>query len=269
MNYDGKVVWITGASSGVGAGLATAFGEAGARVVLSARRPVELETVAKTVPAGRSMVLPLDVTDYAALPGAVDAVMSRFGRIDMLLCNAGISHRCRIADMTLDVFRQVIEVDLLAPIAHIKAVLPLMREQRAGHVVVTSSVAGKFGIPNRGAYCAAKHGIHGFCDALRAEESVNGIQVSTLVIAAVRSDVNENALTATGERFGKKSKWGANAGLDAVVAGRQMLQQLAAGREEVLCVANWRASMPLWQQRLWPRLVYERMAKLAVSKYWQ
>jgi NAD(P)-dependent dehydrogenase (short-subunit alcohol dehydrogenase family) len=269
MQYGGKVVWVTGASSGVGAGLAQAFCEAGASVVLSARREAELAAVAARLPAGNHLVLPFDVTDLAGLPNAVERVRAHYGRIDSLVCNAGISHRCRIADMTMDVFRKIIEVDLLAPVAHVKAVLPLFREQGAGQVVMTSSVAGKFGIPNRGAYCAAKHALHGFCDALRAEESVRGITVSTLVIAAVRSEVNQNALLANGEQVGKQSKWRSGGGIDAVTAGRDMVKQLAAGREEVLCVANWRAALPLWQQRLWPPLVYRRMVALGQSKYWQ
>jgi NADP-dependent 3-hydroxy acid dehydrogenase YdfG len=270
MTFGNQVVWITGASSGVGEGLAVAFGEAGARVVLSARRGEELERVARErMGAAETFVLPMDVTDYAALPEKVEAVRQKFGRIDMLICNAGLSHRCRFADMTLDTFRRIIEVDLVAPVAHIQAVLPLMRAQRAGHVVVTSSVAGKFGIPNRAAYSAAKHALHGFCDTLRAEESGNGIHVSTLVIAAVRSAVNANALTGSGERVGHDSKWRYSGGIDAVAAGRQMREQLARRKPEVLCVANWRARLPLWLQRLYPPLVYRSMARLARSTYWQ
>jgi NADP-dependent 3-hydroxy acid dehydrogenase YdfG len=266
VTFRNQVVWITGASSGVGEGLAVAFGEAGARVVLSARRQEELERVAlDRMGSAETLVLPMDVTDYASLPAKVAAVRERFGRVDMLICNAGISHRCRFCEMTLDTFRRIIEVDLLAPVAHVQAVLPVMRHQKAGHIVVTSSVAGKFGIPNRSAYCTAKHGLHGFCDSLRAEERNNNIRVSTLVIAAVRSAVFENSLLGNGQRYGKASAGG---GMDAAEAGRHMLRQLAAGKSEVLCVANWRAGLPLWLQRLRPQLVHARMARLAQSKYW-
>ena len=212
MNFRDQVVWITGASSGVGEGLAIAFAEAGARVVLSARRTAELERVRDRLGSANALVLPMDVTDYAALPAKVDAVIQRFGRVDMLICNAGISHRCRFSDMAFDTYKKILEVDLFAPVAHIQAVLPLMRAQKSGHIVVTSSVAGKFGIPNRVAYCSAKHAVHGFCDSLRAEEAIHNIAFSTLVIAAVRSDVNENSLLGNGERYGKKSKWGQQPG---------------------------------------------------------
>jgi short-subunit dehydrogenase len=135
-------------------------------------------------------------------------------------------------------------------------------------VVVTSSVAGKFGIPNRSAYCASKHAVHGLCDALRAEHAHEHIGFATLVIAAVKSNVNANAFKADGSLVGTGSRWGYSGGMDAQVAGRKIVAALARGEEEINVVANWRAAVPLWQQRLYPRLVYRRMARLARSKWW-
>jgi len=266
--FSNQVVWITGASSGVGEGLAIAFAEAGARVVLSARRTDELERVRARMTAGDHLVLPLDVADAAALPGKVALVTERMGRIDLLVCNAGISQRSRFAETTLDVFRTIIEVNVMGPAAHIHAVLPVLRAQGSGHVVVTSSVAGKFGIPNRSAYCASKHAVHGLCDALRAEHAAENIHFSTLIIAAVKSSVNANAFRADGSKVGKDSKWGRGAGMDAVDAGRLMVRRLARREEEIVVVADWRARVPLYLQRLGPRIVYRRMARLARSKWW-
>lgn len=263
-----QVVWITGASSGVGEGLAVAFAEAGARVVLSARRADELDRVRGRMTAGDHLVLPMDVTDLAAIPGKVALMNERMGRIDMLICNAGISQRSRFAETGLDVFRTIIDVNVMGPAAHVHAVLPQMREQGSGHVVVTSSVAGKFGIPNRSAYCASKHAVHGLCDALRAEHAPDNIHFSTLIIAAVKSNVNANAFRADGSKVGKDSKWGRGSGMDAADAGRLMVRKLAKREEEIVVVANWRAGLPLYQQRLSPRIVYRRMARLARSKWW-
>ena len=266
--FHGQVVWITGASSGVGEGLAVAFAEAGARVVLSARREAELERVRARLAGSGHLVLPMDVTDYASLPDKVAAVQSGMGRIDVLVCNAGVSQRSRFAETAFDVFRTIIDVNLTAPAAHVHAVLPGMRAQGGGHVVITSSVAGKFGIPNRSAYCASKHAVHGLCDALRAEHAGDNISFSTLVIAAVKSNVNANAFTADGSKVGPGSKWGRGAGMDAATAGRLMVRRLARRQEEILVVASWQAGVPLYQQRLSPRLVYRRMARLAQSKWW-
>jgi NADP-dependent 3-hydroxy acid dehydrogenase YdfG len=263
-----KVVWITGASSGVGEGLAAAFAEAGARVVLSARRQDELERVRARLRGADHLVLPMDVTDRAAIPGKVATVMESLGRIDVLVCNAGISQRSRFAETTFEVFRTIIDVNVIGPAAHIHAVLPLMRAAGGGHVAVTSSVAGKFGIPNRSAYCASKHAVHGLCDALRAEHAPDNIHFSTLIIAAVKSSVNANAFRADGTKVGKDSKWGRGAGMDATAAGRLMVQKLARRQEEIVVVADWRASLPLYLQRLNPRMVYRRMARLARSKWW-
>ncbi len=263
-----KVVWITGASSGVGEGLAIAFSEAGARVVLSARRRDELERVGALLGGTGHFVLPMDVTDYPAIPDRVAEVGERMGRIDLLICNAGISQRSRFAETRFDVFRTIIDVNVIGPAAHIHAVLPLMRAAGGGQVVVTSSVAGKFGIPNRSAYCASKHAIHGLCDALRAEHAGDNLHFSTLIIAAVKSSVNANAFRADGSKVGKDSKWGRGAGMDATAAGRLMVERLARREEEILVVANWRASLPLYLQRLNPPLVYRRMARLARSKWW-
>lgn len=266
--YAGQVVWITGASSGVGEGLAEAFAEAGARVVLSARREAELDRVRAKLPGSGHLCLPMDVTDYPALPGLVTRVLEHMGRLDVLVCNAGVSQRSRFAETVLEVFRTIIDTNVLAPAAHIHAVLPHLRAQGGGHVVITSSVAGKFGIPNRSAYCASKHAVHGLCDALRAEHADDGIRFSTLIIAAVKSQVNANAFRADGSKVGAGSRWGRGAGMDALAAGRLMVQALARGREEVIVVANWRAAVPLYLQRLNPRLVYGRMAALARSKWW-
>lgn len=268
LEFRNQVVWITGASSGVGEGLAVAFAEAGARVVLSARRPDELQRVRARLAGHDHLVLPMDVADQSSLPAMTALVRDRMGRIDVLVCNAGISQRSRFAETTLDVFRAIIEVNLMGVAAHIHAVLPLMRAQGGGHVVVTSSVAGKFGIPNRSAYCASKHAVHGLCDALRAEHAPDNIHFSTLVIAAVKSSVNANAFKADGSRVGKDSKWGRGAGMDAVDAGRLMVKKLARRDEEILVVADWRAGLPLYLQRLNPRLVYRHMARLALSKWW-
>jgi NADP-dependent 3-hydroxy acid dehydrogenase YdfG len=266
--FQNQSVWITGASSGVGEGLAVAFAEAGARVVLSARRADELERVRARLAGTGHVVLPMDVTDLAGLPGLVNAVREQLGRIDVLVCNAGVSQRSRFADTGLDIFRTILEVNVLGPAAHIHAAIPVMRAQGGGHVVVTSSVAGKFGIPNRSAYCASKHAVHGLCDALRAEHAGDGIHFSTLIIAAVKSSVNANAFKADGTRVGRESKWGRGGGMDAVDAGRLMVRELAKRKPEITVVANWRAAIPLYQQRLSPRLVHRRMVRLARSKWW-
>ena len=161
--FENQVVWITGASSGIGEALAKAFAGSGARVVLSARNVAELQRVqteclAAGAEAGKLLVLPLDVLDYDALPAAVAAVNEAFGRIDLLINNAGTSQRSFCLETELQVYRTLFELNVIAQIALTKAVLPVMVEQGSGHILVTASVAGKVGAPLRTGYCGDRCG---------------------------------------------------------------------------------------------------------------
>ncbi|MCB1688090.1 MAG: SDR family oxidoreductase [Halioglobus sp.] len=232
-----QVVWITGASSGIGEALARAFAGCGARVVLSARNVPELERVRdECVAAGADaddlLVLPLDVLDYDALPGAVQAVQDAFGGIDMLINNAGTSQRSFCLETGLQVYRTLFELNVIAQIALTKAVLPIMVEQGSGHVLVTASVAGKVGVPLRTGYCAAKHAVMGFFDALRTEVAHLGIKVTTIVPGFIRTNIGANALTGTGEPTGVQDA-DIESGMDATECASQVLQGIANGIEEI------------------------------------
>jgi dehydrogenase/reductase SDR family protein 7 len=266
--YQDKVVWITGASSGVGEGLAEAFAEAGAILVLSARRALELERVRKKVEGNRVLVLPMDVTDPVDIDAAARTVRQHFGRIDVLVCNAGVGQHAGVAETQLETFRRILEVNLLAVIAHIKEVLPTMRSQNAGHIVVTSSVAGKFGIPGLSGYCAAKHAVQGFCDSLRAEEAEHGINVSTLILAGVSSQFSEASLTGDGQTYGKSTPMDEGA-IPALDAGRTLVTELAKGNPEIQLIADPRAKKVLRLQRFRPQSVFRRMAELARLPGWK
>jgi NADP-dependent 3-hydroxy acid dehydrogenase YdfG len=236
-SFDNRVIWITGASSGIGEALAGSFAKRGARLVLSARREPELrrvqaDCVSEGADADRFLVLPLDVVDQDAMPAAVAAVLARFSRIDMLINNAGISQRSFCIDTDMQVYRRLLEVDVLGQIALTKAVLPAMIEQGSGHLVVTSSLAGKLGVPQRTGYCAAKHAVMGFFDALRTEVAHLGITVSTVVPGFIRTNVARNALTGSG-----KPKAAAEAdideGMDARRCAEVIVMALARGQEEI------------------------------------
>ena len=196
--FTNRVVWITGASSGIGEALAARFARENARVVLSARRQPELERVRQhCIDAGAApenmLALPLDVTDLPSLPVAADHVISHFGQIDLLINNAGLSQRSLCKDTDLSVYQTLLDVDVMGQIALTKAVLPHMLERQSGHLAVTASVAGKVGVPLRTGYCAAKHAVMGFFDALRAEVEDDGILVSTITPGFIRTDISRNA----------------------------------------------------------------------------
>ena len=232
--FAGQTVWITGASSGVGEGLAYAFHRAGARLVLSARRVAELERVRAACNSGRDVdLVPFDMADPDAIDAAASEVLARYPGVDVLVNNAGISQRALAVDTDPAVDRRIMEVDFFGPVALTRAVLPRMIAQQRGHLVVTSSVAGKHGVPMRSAYCAAKHALHGYFDTLRIEVLQHHIQVTLLVIAGVQSDVAAHALMGDGTEFGRDD-WGGESGLTSRDCAEQVLAGLQSGAEELI-----------------------------------
>ena len=198
MSYDGKVVWITGASSGIGEALARAFADEGAHTVLSGRRVDALERVASALPT-EALVLPFEVTEYEQLNSVVEAAWDWKGQVDILVNNAGISQRSLAVHTEPDVYTKLINIDLIAPIWLTQLQLQRMVDAGGGNIVSISSVAGRFGAPLRTGYCAAKHGLIGYMDALRAEVSgSHNIHVTNVLPGSVSTNVARNALTADG-----------------------------------------------------------------------
>jgi NADP-dependent 3-hydroxy acid dehydrogenase YdfG len=264
--FKNQVVWITGASSGIGEALALQFAHEGARLVLSARRQDELERVrglclAQGLYAENVLVVPLDVTDHTAMPAAVQTVLDAFGSIDMLINNAGISQRSKCVDTEMDVYRTILEVDVLGQIAMTKAILPQMLKQGSGHLAVTSSVAGKIGAPLRTGYCAAKHAMMGFFDALRAETDAEGLKVTTITPGYIQTDVSINALNGDGSQFGETDDDIAN-GMDVTRCAEVIMQGFHKGTPEI-AVGEGMEMKALVMKRFFPRLVFKKAASLA------
>jgi NADP-dependent 3-hydroxy acid dehydrogenase YdfG len=263
--FEHQVVWITGASSGIGEALAVQFAHASARLVLSSRRQEELNRVRdRCVEAGleadQVLVLPLDVTDYDAMQPALEQVMSVFGRIDMLINNAGVSQRAPCIETDLSVYRKLMEIDVLGQIAMTKAVLPQMIRQGSGHIAITSSVAGKVGAPYRTGYCAAKHAVMGFYDALRAEVIHQGIRVTTITPGFIHTDIAINALKGDGSDFGYTDKNIAK-GMDVTQAAKIIMKGFRKGKPEI-AVGKGMEMHALWLKRFFPGLLMKITARI-------
>ena len=203
--YKDKVVWISGASSGLGRALAVYLCQFEAKIVLSARREAELNNVKnecldKNCPADNIMVLQMDALDFESLPQLVSKIRSKFGKIDILVNNAGRSQRSLAEETSVEVDRAVLELNVLGYIALTKAVLPGMIERKSGCIVAVSSVAGKLGSPIGSAYSASKFAVMGFFNALRAEVYQYGIDVCTVCPGPVRSDISLHSFTENVDR---------------------------------------------------------------------
>lgn len=233
MNYKNKTVWITGASSGIGEALAKAFSAQGADIILSGRRTEALEQVADGI-ATDSLILPFETTDYDVLPAKIDEAIQWKGKVDILVNNAGISQRSLALDTHPDVHHRIINVDLLAPIWLTQLLLPHMIAAGGGHIVGISSVAGRVGVPLRTAYCAAKHGLIGYMDALRAEtEKLHDIHVTNILPGSIRTNVSRNALTKDGDSRGKSDAAIEN-GMEPDDCARQILDAVSSNIPELI-----------------------------------
>ena len=235
--FKDQVIWITGASSGIGEALVKAFAQKDAKVVLSSRKQAELarvrlEAIESGANPDKLLVVPLDVLDSAAMPAAVQTVLDAFGHIDMLINNAGNSQRSFCINTDMEVYRAMFELNVLGQIALTKAVLPSMVEQGSGHLLVTASVAGKVGVPLRTGYCAAKHAVMGFFDSLRTEVADMGIRVTTIVPGFIRTNIGSNALAGSGEAVGKPDD-DIEGGMDVTACASAIVQGIADGIEEI------------------------------------
>ncbi len=259
----GNVVWITGASSGIGEAVARSFARRGARLVLSARREAELTRVREgLVNAEDHLILPLDLSDSDAMPAAVEAVRSRFGQLDLVIHNGGISQRSLVADTELSVDRRIMEVNFFGTVALTKAVLPWFRENRAGRFVVVTSLVGELPTPLRSAYSASKHALHGFFESLRAEEYDNGIRVTLVMPGFIRTQVSLNALTGDGSAQGRMDD-AQEAGMSADECAERLLKAVQQGSDQVIIAGREKAAVYL--KRWWPALYRRLIRKMKVT----
>jgi len=261
--FEGKTWWITGASSGIGAALARALADKGAKLILSGRNEAALKDVAAQVTT-ESLLLPFEATDFAKLPEIVAKAWD-WGPVHGLVNNAGISQRSLAVDTDFEVFERIIGVDLMAPIALTQLVLPRMIGAGGGHLVAISSVAGILGAPLRSAYSAAKAGIMAYHDSVRAETAHQGVKVLVVAPGSVRTNVSKNALDASGKARGV-SDTAIDNGIPPDVATARIIEALEAGGRELILAEGMELQGALLR-RSNPDALFDLMANLVASGY--
>jgi len=233
--FEGKVAWITGASSGIGESLVHEFVRRGAIVVASSNDLSGLEKV-KAECADKSLMVhcvPFDLSDMSGIEKIVEQQINTLGRIDFLLNIGGISQRSRIDETPLWLDRKIFEINYFGTIALTKAVLPYMIRQKSGHILATSSISGRFGFPLRSAYSASKQALHGFFETLYLENKKYNIKSSVIIPGRVRTSISFHALTAEGKEHGKLDD-GLAKGISPEKAAETIVKGIIRNKHEIL-----------------------------------
>lgn len=255
-----KVVWITGASSGIGEALAYEFNKAGANLIISSRNRDELFKVkANCIDQINVHVLSLDLEDTPSLPAKAIDAMRIYGKVDILINSGGISQRALALTTDLNTEQRFMNVNFWGTVMLSKAVLPQMIQNNGGNIVCISSLVGKFGTRYRSAYAASKHALHGYFDSLRIELDNLNINILLACPGFIKTKVTINALTATGAPQNTMDEAQAN-GMVPEECARQIIIAMNDKREEVYIGGKETKGVLL--KRFFPKL-FSRMIKKA------
>jgi NAD(P)-dependent dehydrogenase (short-subunit alcohol dehydrogenase family) len=258
-SFNGATVLVTGAGGGLGRAIAEQFAAAGAHIVALDKDGAAVASLQAALESrGRAcLALPCDVTDPDACARAVAATIERFGAIDVLVNNAGMSHRSGLAQTDLTVIRRVMDVNFYGAVHCTKAALPRLVERR-GLIVAISSVAGYTPLIARTGYAASKHALHGFFESLRSEVAPQGLQVMMVCPSFVATQIDRNALGGDGQPV-RHAQVTIGRPLTTDAAAQQIVAGAARGRR--LLLVGRTAWMAWWISRLAPSLYEKLMAR--------
>ncbi len=261
MTFVNNTVWIIGASSGIGRALAIDMAKLQANLVISSRNIGELEMVKEDCLrfTKNCIVVPLDLEINSDYSNEVKQVVKKYGTIDYLIVNGGISQRSLIHETPISIDRKLMEINYFGNISITKSVLPYMMKQKSGHIVIVSSIVGKFGFPLRSAYSASKHALHGYYETLRAEQKSNNINVTIAIPGRVATNISQNAILKDGNKYNMLDK-GQAQGISAQSCSTQIIKAIKNNKKEVL-IGGKELTM-VWIRRFFPFLFYRLATKI-------
>ncbi|XP_063226106.1 dehydrogenase/reductase SDR family protein 7-like [Bacillus rossius redtenbacheri] len=264
----GKVVLVTGASSGLGEALSHEFYKAGCRVILASRRQDELKRVRecllkihKTQHIHPPVIIQLDLSDTNSIPDFVNQALNIFGHVDILVNNAGVSYRGQIVTTGIDVDIKTMMVNYFGQVALTKALLPSMIKNHSGHIVAVSSVQAKIAIPYRSAYAASKHALQAFCDTLRAEVACHNVKVLVITAGYINTNLSLNAITGDGKTYGVLDETTA-AGFSPEHVAREIVKNVVLESKEIT-VSQLVPRIAIYLRTFAPALYFWIMARRA------
>ncbi len=263
MEIRNKVVWITGASSGIGEALAYKLNEMGAKLILSSRNRASLYVVkskCKINPLDIH-VLPLDLENTNSLKEVTASAIRIFNRIDIIIHSGGVSQRSLALETNLEVAQRIMNINFWGTVALTQRILPTMLSNNSGHIVIISSLVGKFGTKFRSAYSASKHALHGYFDSLRTEINPK-IKICIICPGFIKTNVTINALTADGTKQNSMDDAQAN-GMPADQCALEIIKAIQSEKEEVYIGGKEKYAVLL--KRFFPGLFSKIVRKTKVT----
>jgi len=230
-----KVIWITGASSGIGEQLVYQLARQNNKIIISARREKELERVksqCKPELQQNIHIIPLDLAQLETLDSAADKALATYGNIDVLFNNGGISQRSLAGETLFEIDQRIMNVNFLSTVKLTKKLLPGMIKNKSGHIILTSSLVGKFGTPYRSSYAASKHALHGFYDALAAECFEDNVFITLFCGGYIKTNISYNAVLGDGRKHNQLDENQAK-GRTAEEAASAMIRAVEKNKQEV------------------------------------
>lgn len=260
--FKGRVVWVTGASSGIGEEMCYQLSRMGAKLILSARNEEKLEEVKNRLLNPKdAWVVPVDLSDPEASRASVSKALSCFGKVDMLVNNAGVSTRALFVDIEEHVHRKVMEVDFFAPWILTHGLIKGMVQERFGHIINISSIWGKAAPSNRSPYSSAKFALIGLMDSVRYEMLTSNVHVTNVAPGPVVTGAGVNALKADGTKFGISDKLIAT-GMTVQRCVELILIGVSNQQKEIWVSEQWWLTIP-YLAHYCPTLLFSFLSKRA------
>lgn len=264
MNFENKVVWITGASSGIGRAIALKLSYYEVKLILSSRNIEKLEEVRALCQKPENVkIFSMDLTQTAEAKNWVKDALGLFNGIDLLINNAGISQRSLAADTGIEVDERIFRINYFGTVALTKAMLPHFIAKKDGYIVVITSVVGRVGTPLRSSYSASKHALHGFFDSLRAEVFDENIRISLICPGFVNTNVSMNALTADGSEQGTMDEATAK-GLSPEFFAKKAVKAMKKEKQEVV-IGGKLEVLAVYLKRFFPLILSKMLRKVKVT----
>ena len=251
MNWNGKRIWVVGASSGIGKGLVNELSKRGSKLIISARRTELLQAIADVHSETEIKVLPADLEQHDELPAIAQKAWSIFGGLDYVFLNAGMSVRDLVSETMTEAERKVMDINFWGPVIITKELLPQFIKSNEAHIVVTSSLSGKYGVPKLASYAASKHALHGYFDSLRTETFKTGLKIHIAIPGFIKTNITVAGLKGDGTVNGQMQQ-SLEKGMDADKCAEIILKNLAKGKEEFVVGGSERHTVFI--NRLFPGL---------------